>query len=260
MSTAPPRTPTRDTRSVTRVRVDRPVEGGRAQVMLSATGAGDRPVVRPVLVSSDAQGATVSLVPEGALLLAGDAVSIEISVGPGAFLQLVEPGGTVAYPMFGDSASWDVTIDVAAAGRLVWSAEPFVVAAGARVTRRTSITLGPTAAVALREVLVLGRHGERPGHVEQELVAAGTSGRPLLADGLVVGPDTTSLLLGGSRAMGSVLLLGRALPEDASLPASTRFDLEGGGTLVRRLAPGAHRAVDARTWADARSLARSGAV
>ena len=76
---------------------------------------------------------------------------------PGGSLEIVEPGGTVAYAMRGRSARWDVTVEVDAGGTLVWHGEPFVVAEGADVTRTTSVELAAGASVSLRETLVLGR-------------------------------------------------------------------------------------------------------
>lgn len=241
-------TSTRERTSLTRVEVHRPEGGGRSRVSLSCEGPSDRPLVRPMLLSSDDRGARVSLVPEGALLLAGDAVEIEVVVGPGARLELVEPGGTVAYAMDGGAASWDVTIDVGAAASLVWAGEPFVVAEGARVDRRTSVRLGWDAHVALREVLVLGRHGERPGTLRQEFTATGPNDVPLLVESLEVGPGSGALLL-GARVVGTVTCLGSRLLADGS---GTHLDLEGEGTLVRRLADEAHLAVGAATWRAAR--------
>ena len=57
-------------------------------------------------------GVRVALVPEQALLLAGDHVTVAVRVGSGQRLEIVEPGGTVAYAMRGGQARWDVQIVV----------------------------------------------------------------------------------------------------------------------------------------------------
>lgn len=242
-------TPTREHPSLTRVSVARPVGGGRSRVGLDATGPPDRPVLRPMLLSSDERGARVSLVPEGALLLAGDRVSVHVAVEAGAHLELVEPAGTVAYAMDGGHASWDVTIDLGPAATLVWSGEPFVVAEGAKVRRRTTVRLAWGARLALREVLVLGRHGEASGVLDQELTVLGPHDVPVLSEQLDVAPSTSRLLLGGARTMGTVLLVGERL--DAT-DEGVRLDLEADGTVVRRLAGAAHDAVPHQAWAAAR--------
>jgi len=223
---------------------------------MGTDGPSDRPVVRPMLMASDDAGAVVSLVPDGALLLAGDAISIDVHVGPGARLELTEPAGTVAYAMDGGRASWDVTIELAPAATLVWAGEPFVVAEGATVDRSTTIRCGTGAAMAWRETLVLGRHGERPGTLRQGLTVLGHHDVPLLREDLEIGPTSHHLLLGGARAIGSVLVLGRRLPDDLEHGAGTRLDLQADGTLVRHLALEAHRATSAATWATARRAVR----
>ena len=246
-------TSTRDRASLTRVEVRRPEAGGRCEVVLACSGAADRPLVRPMLLTSDEDGARVSLVPEGALLLAGDAVRIEVVVGPGARLELVEPAGTVAYAMDGGSASWDVDVRLDAAATLTWAGEPFVVAEGARVTRRTRVALAWDARLALREVLVLGRHREQPGELRQVLDVTGPAGLPVLVESLEVGPASGPLLL-GARVMGTVVLLGDRLP---ATTVGTRLDLETDGTIVRVLADSAHVAIPHDAWALARQQLRA---
>lgn len=226
--------------SLTKVSVERPVGGGRAVVRLSTSTPSGRPALQPMLLATDAAGARVSLVPTGALLLAGDAVRIEILVRAGARLELVEPAGTIAYAMHGASASWEVTIVLEPAATLAWAGEPFVVSAGARVTRTTRVRLGWGALVALREVLVLGRHGEEPGSISSALHVSGHNDAPVLSEALETGPGVTPLLLGGARAMGTVLSLGYRTPRLATAEAATHLDLAADGTVVRSLAGQAH--------------------
>ncbi|UDY25208.1 urease accessory protein UreD [Nocardioides sp. Kera G14] len=239
----PTSTATEQVVTATSISVTRPEEGGRVSVVHRALGGPDRPVIRPVVLTSDTDGARVSLVPEGALLLAGDVVRLDIEVGPGATLELMEPAGTVAYDMRGGSASWDVHIHIASAGRLVWHGEPFVVASGAVVRRHTTVTLGQSARLALRETLVLGRHDETGGRVDQRLEVVTEGGQPLLVDAL----DTTGhpLAWGDHRAMTSVLMLGADLEETVG---GTRFELEAGGMLVRSLTGEAHTAELRSPW------------
>lgn len=236
--------------------VTRPAAGGRAQVLMGTDGPPNSPVVRPMLVASDTAGAIVSLVPDGALLLAGDAISIDVRVGPGARLELIEPAGTVAYAMDGARATWDVTITLEAAATLVWAGEPFVVAEGATVDRSTTIRCGTGSSLAWRETLVLGRHGERPGALRQEVSVLGLRDVPVLRETLEIGPASHHLLLGGARAMGTVLVLGRRLPAELSPGSGTRLELEADGTMVRHLALEAHRAMSAETWRAARHAVR----
>lgn len=115
-------------------------------------------------------GSRVALVPDQAVLLAGDHVTVEVRVGAGDSLEIVEPGGTVAYAMRGGTARWDVSIELEADASLVWRGEPFVVAEGADVRRGLDVRLAPGARLALRETLVLGRSGEAVGRLRSRTV------------------------------------------------------------------------------------------
>ena len=238
-------TPELTSGSLTRVRVGA-VAGGRVRVETEVTGPATAPALRPMLLASDARSARISLVPDGAMLLAGDDVGVEVEVGEGARLTLVEPAGTVAYDMDGGQASWSARITLAADATLVWAGEPFVVSAGAEVTRDTRVTLGAGARLALRETLVLGRHGERPGRVCTTWSAHGHDGRPLLVESVDLDADSlVPGLLGPHRVLASVTALGLEIDPDAC--PDGRLDLERGGTLWRHLAAEAHE-VPAEPW------------
>lgn len=234
----------------TRVAVTR-AAFGRVRVDLGVDGEAARPALWPMLLSSDDRGARVCLVPDGALLLAGDAVAVDIVVGPDARLEIVEAAGTVAYDMTGgEPAAWDVDVRVEAGAGLCWAGEPFVVSHGAHVRRRTTLHLADGAVAALRETLVLGRHGECPGRIEQLWRAESAGGVPLLTEELHL--DAGSLrpgLLGRHRVVGSVALVGTRPP--AELAPAGRMDLEGPGTVWRTLAPEAHLAGLEQAWSAA---------
>jgi len=200
-----------------------------------------------MLLDSGPDRARIALVPDGALLLAGDAIRLHIEVGPGMRLDLVEPGGTVAYDMRGDEATWDVRIDLGEDATVVWAGEPFVLAAGSRVRRTTAVCLGAGARLAVRETLVLGRHRERTGHLSQTWSALRPDGHPLLMEELIV--DETAHrpgILGGHRVLGSVVALGIDVAD--SVCPQGRMDLEQGGTVWRGLDEEAHRAIPAGAW------------
>jgi urease accessory protein len=159
-------------------------------------------------------GSRVALVPEQAVLLAGDRVTVRVRVAAGASLEIVEPGGTVAYAMRGRSAAWDVEVEVEDRGRLVWHGEPFVVAEGADVTRSLRADLAADAVLSLRETLVLGRTGEGPGRLRTRGEVR-RGGVPVLVEEL----DST-VGLGGHRVMDQLLRVGLPSTEGAMLLAS----------------------------------------
>lgn len=191
--------------------------------------------VSPRVLRVDDTGAAVGLVATTALLLGGDHIELEIDVGPGAWLELVETAGTVAYDADGVASSWTVRARLAERAVLIWAGEPFVVARGANVHRQTTIDLAEGAIACLRETLVLGRSGEIGGALRSTLTAR-LAGAPLLLDDLALGSDRDLPgVLGRNRVMDTASLLGVRAPTHPELFAGNRFDLDGPGTLARYL-------------------------
>ncbi|MEL7977739.1 urease accessory protein UreD [Isoptericola sp. F-RaC21] len=226
---------------------------GRARLVELVGSVHLRP--RPVLV--DGPLARVALVGTFALLLAGDDVRVELCVGAGVVLELIEPSGVVAYDVRGgDGASWAVHATVAEGGALVWKGAPFVVTAGADVERSTAVELAAGARALISETLVLGRADEPGGGPLRSRFSARLEGRPLLVEDLDLRDPwlaTSPGVVGAHRVVASVMLLG-VPPDVADGPGET--PLAGPGALGRMLAAHAHEAdavVDA-TWARWRPL------
>jgi len=133
-------------------------------------------------------------------------------------------------------ASWTVDVTVGDGATLIWDAEPFIAAAGSDTVWTARFTLAERARLRLRETLVLGRHGERPGRLQHHLEVVQADGVPILVDALDLGPGGRELVLGGRRVLGSSLFVGL---EDHAV-AGTRYELEQGGVLVRSLADEMH--------------------
>lgn len=222
---------------------------GRVRVRHAATSTDSAPRIRPVVLSATADHARISLVPEGALLLAGDDVHLQVRVGAHTRLELVEPAGTVAYDMRGAMARWRVQATVAQGSALVWHGEPFVIAEGGRVVREMHAVVAADATLAVRETLVLGRHGERAGELHQATRIERPDGTPVLVDGLDVARGNPGLGLGDRRIVETVMLVGRTLAGTPS--AGTLLELEGGGVVWRSLADEAHHAEQLAVWHDA---------
>ncbi|WP_222844019.1 urease accessory protein UreD [Cellulosimicrobium sp. CUA-896] len=222
----------------------------------------------PRVLSTGPGVARVALVATRALLLGGDHVRVEVCVGEGVELELVEVSGTVAYPGRGRAASWHVDVRVADGGLLVWDALPFVVAQEADVDRRTDVELGRDAAALLRETIVLGRTGETGGRVRTRTRAERAHDGELFVEDLDLGRDRSLPgILGTARVVDSVLLVGARPPDpgDGS-PAGAaagsdplRLDLDGPGAVARHLGAGTHDsglAAVAAGWAGAVRAAR----
>jgi urease accessory protein len=180
-------------------------------------------LLRPMTIACDATSARIALVPEGALLLAGDHVSLSVSVGAGAHLEIVETSGTVAYDMRGGSASWSLEVHVGAGGSLVWQGLPFVASAGSDVRRSTRVTLEEGARLLMRDTLVLGRTGELPGWVHART--------DVFQEGPVLVEDLDAAVL-NHRVLDTILAIGHEAPGGMTL--------ESGGRLWRALSDEAH--------------------
>lgn len=178
--------------------------------------------------------ARVALVGTQALLLAGDTVEIELDIQPGVALEVVEVAATVAY-RGAAPAHWRVRARVAADSRLIWIAEPFIVATGADVHRDSRFELAESAVLCLRETLVLGRSGESGGALRNR-TGISQAGTPLLVEDLDLSDERSRSRPGSlstARVLDSMLLAGRRAPDQPPLPAGARFELAGPGTLGR---------------------------
>jgi urease accessory protein len=185
----------------------------------------------------------VALVAAGALLLAGDEVRIEVVAEGPVQVEIVETAGTVAYAMRGGSARWDVDIRLTGGASLQWYAEPFVVSAGADVTRTTTANLARSSTARLRESLVLGRYGEVGGTL-RTATRAWLDDDLLLAEDLDLSPETRTgwAILGAARCLDTVTTLGFRLPD-----APHTLQLEGPGSIARQLLQEQHESDLIRT-------------
>jgi urease accessory protein len=229
---------------------------GRARLSLAAGP------ISPRVISCTATGARVALVATTALLLGGDHVDIDIDVGSGAWLEIVEIAGTVAYDAGGIASSWTVRARVADGGALIWAAEPFVVAGGANTLRSTVIDLGSGAVAYVRETVVLGRTGEAGGAVRSRLTVTRAAHPVLVEDMDLRDPGTRSLpgILGTARVIDTVALFGVRAPADPAVPAGCRFELEVPGTVARALTSQVDRSPLSSVASAWRSVAKTAGV
>jgi urease accessory protein len=151
--------------------------------------------------------------------LGGDELGLDVEVGTGAAVAVHSAGATLVQPGAGAAAGvparWTVTARVGAGGRLDWAPEPTVVADGAALDSVLRVELAAGACATLREIVVLGRHGQRGGRYTGalEIVVAGV---PLLAHSTVLdgadpalcGPAGTA----GARAVGTLVRAGLPAP------------------------------------------------
>lgn len=152
--------------------------------------------------------------------LGGDVFSLDLALAAGSVLRLRSAASTLVQPARvgpGDvdpgPARWSVSADVGPGGLLDWAPEATVVCRGAAIESRLHVRVAAGAGAAVRELVVLGRHGERGGRYRGELVVD-LAGEPLLAhttlldgaDDELGGPGGAS----GARAVGTLVLAGTA--------------------------------------------------
>jgi urease accessory protein len=190
---------------------------------------------RPRVVPSPTGGAwaRVLLVQSAATLLAGDVVVVTVRVGPRALLEIGELGALLIHSgRGGPPARITVEVEVEESGRIVWNAEPVIVASGARAERSVLVRLASGAVMVLSESTVLGRSGEKGGGL-LSATRIDLEGRPLLNERL----DTedqwllrSAVVMGSARMLGTVVLAGT---RDAG--GNDAMQLHGAGTVWRGL-------------------------
>lgn len=232
----------------------------RAAAAVTVTAAGHgRPEVRwthawPVVLRPTGPG-RMHLVHAAGGPLGGDDLALAVEVGAGAVLAVHSAGATLVQPGAGEAAGtpahWAVTARVGAAGALHWAPEPTVVADGAALDATLRVELAADAVATVREVVVLGRHGQRGGRYTGGLDVV-VAGVPLLAHTTVLdgadpglcGPAGTA----GARAVGTLVRAGAGVrsPTGSGETAHVRWawtPLDGPGAVL--LAVGRPDAVSA---------------
>lgn len=180
--------------------------------------------------------------------LGGDALTLEVEVGPGAAITVRTAAASVALPgPAGSSSSLTVDARVAENGAIRWLPEPAVAAAGCRHRLSVALSLAAGARALWRDELVLGRHGEEPGEYSSRMCLH-VGGRPVMRQELVVGGAGSGwdgpAVTGGARALGSVVCVDptwESSPPAAAVlgPTAAVLPLAGPAAQVVALAPDA---------------------
>jgi len=211
--------------------------------------AGDD-LLRPRRLSSRSSAARVALLQPTASLLRGDEVTIQVNVGPGARLELLDVAGIVAHPTRGGPpARLRTVIELGPGAWLEWDAKPLVLCEGCDLRRAITIDMDDGATVLLRDTLVFGRAAEQPGVFKTRTVAT-YAGAPLHQEALDTS-ETDALrseaVIGPARVLDTVAIYG------ARRPGHGVLQLAGPGSMLMVAAPNAadaHKAVDPsfRDW------------
>lgn len=184
-------------------------------------------------------GAVVHLVNSATAPLGGDELRLEIRVEAGAELKLSGVAATLALPGLREVPSLS-TVDVVVAdgGSFEYLPEPTVVTARANHTAVLSAELAEETRFRTREVLVLGREGERPGRLTSTVQVV-RGGVPALRQTQTIGDgplDTSLAVLAGNRVLLTELDFGGPPRPAESGPWWSRTPLAAGGVLTTALA------------------------
>ncbi|WP_372670333.1 urease accessory protein UreD [Amycolatopsis kentuckyensis] len=197
--------------------------------------------------------AVVHLVNSATSPLGGDDLLLTVRVGPGASLRLSGVAATLALPgLHGEPSLSTVDVSVDEGASLEYLPEPTVITSRARHAAVFRASLATEAYLHTREVLVLGRSGERPGSLTstQDVFRAGI---PVLRQTLPIGSglDGSLAVLAGRRVLATDLVVGGPELPAASGEWWSRSPLAAGGSLVTSLAPDAVAAMKGLTEAGA---------
>ena len=144
----------------------------------------------------------------------GDELVLQVEVGAGTTLVLTEASATLLLPgTDGAQSRLQVRVEVGPGATFVWLPEPMIAARGCYHVNNIDVELAADARLLLREELLLGRRGESSGRVRQVLKVR-RDGRALYLQELVLGEDfsCSPAIVGGHRAVGSILVVDPALP------------------------------------------------
>ncbi|KAA9150556.1 urease accessory protein UreD [Amycolatopsis acidicola] len=192
-----------------------------------------RPVAPLMLFPKRGAHAVVHLVNSATTPLDGDELRLSVRVGPGARLRLSGVAATLA---LAGVSRFVVDVEVGCGGVLEYLPEPTVLTARARHTAEFRASLDEGAKLRAREVLVLGRSGERPGRLRStQRITRG--GEPLLHQTLDVGQLDSVAHLAGRRVLATELVVCEKQAEPAGGDWWSVTPLARGGTLVTALAP-----------------------
>jgi urease accessory protein len=213
----------------------------QAPLMLRLT----RPKEAEPQAVSAADAARVCVAAGAAGPIGGDEYTLHVDVGAGSTLVLGDISATLLLPgPHGEVSRQRTDIHVAPSATLVWRPEPLIAAQDCHHVNDVRVALDSGARLLLREELLLGRHGERPGTVHQRLRVR-LGGQPLYQQHLTIGPGIAGwdspAVAGNHQAIGSLVVVDPAW-NDGAPPTklladdAARLPLAGPAVLISALA------------------------
>lgn len=175
-------------------------------------------------------------------LLGGDCAEIQVRVGAGVVLEVIEPSGMIAYNAEGKRSEYHLSILVEETGTLIWHGAEFIAAEGSNAWRTVHINLKKNARALFKEELVLGRTGESNIYLNNRMNVT-LMGNELLVEELSITPSIRKLpgIIGQAKVVSTVAALGFR-PFKMEEKDTHRFDLAGLGAIYRAIADAGHHA------------------
>jgi urease accessory protein len=181
----------------------------RTTVVIEPGGVLGEMACAPPLTLRQVHGAgrcELRLVGTAAGPLAGDDLSLCLQLRAGARATLRATGASVAQGRGkGGAAALSIRADLAERADLIADPGALIVCRGSRVDVRLELALGARAAVDWRELIVLGRTGEPPGHARLRWDVT-RLGRPVLRQLVDLDPDSGPALTAGRRVLACALI------------------------------------------------------
>jgi urease accessory protein len=166
------------------------------------------------------------IVNTGGGMAGGDALALDVAVGPGASLVVTSAAAEKVYRTLGCETSITAKLDVAAGGALAWLPQETILFDRARLRRTIEVDLAADAGLLLAEAVIFGRSGMGEAVAEGCLLdcwRVRRGGRLIHAetarlDGSVAAKLAQSAVSKGGIAMANILLV----PGDEETVAAVR--------------------------------------
>jgi urease accessory protein len=173
----------------------------------------------------------------------GDHLRLDVHVGAGSSLVLTEASATLLFPGRDAARSHtDIRITVDAGATLIWLPEPVIAVRDCHHLNDVQVSMAADARLLIREEVLLGRHDEPGGRVQQQTQVT-RAGSPLYSQDLQAGTATgaTPVVAAANRAVGSILVVDPAQNDEPQesldlSELSALMPLASGGTLISALA------------------------
>jgi urease accessory protein len=142
----------------------------------------------------------------------GDTIGLVVVVEDSAVLSIRSTAASLVMPgPHGEASRWSAQVSVGHDAALRWQPRPTVLVGGSDHRTRLRFDMASHASLWWREEIVLGRHGEAGGSLQQRVDLA-VGGRPVHRNEIQLGPRwsgaSSPATFGAFRCHGTILVVG----------------------------------------------------